>query len=118
MTQTIVHTAHKPRLGKLTRQVIARQLRLMLGSFPRFTSQAGQINLYRYQQTPAAAILDSVRRNLGLTFVLILPRTNRLALISAILIFILSMSHTTSPTVRVCKNPLSRSPHQWWLQCL
>ena len=74
MTQTIGHTAHKPRLGTLNRQVIARQLRLMLGSFPRFTSQAGQVNLYRYQQTPAAAILDSVRRNLGLTFVLILPR--------------------------------------------
>jgi len=67
-------TTSKPGVRSLTRKALIQRMRYLLGSFPRFTSQAGQISLYRYQHTPAAAILDSVRRNLGLTFVLILPR--------------------------------------------
>ena len=53
---------------------LTRRLRSLTRSFPRFASEAGGVKLYRYQRRPAEAILESVRLNQGLTFVLILPR--------------------------------------------
>ena len=53
---------------------LTRRLRSLTRSFPRFASEAGGVKLYRYQARPAEAILESVRLNQGLTFVLVLPR--------------------------------------------
>jgi hypothetical protein len=53
---------------------LTRRCRSLIRSFPRFASEAGGVKLYNYQQQPAAAILDSIRNNLGLTIVLVLPR--------------------------------------------
>src|SRR5512140_3812794 len=53
---------------------LTRRFRGLLRSFPRFCSEAGEVKLHRYQELPAAAILESVRLNLGLTFVLMMPR--------------------------------------------
>lgn len=46
----------------------------ILRSFDNFTSRGGGIKMWKYQLEPAQAILDSVLKNKGLTFVVIISR--------------------------------------------
>ena len=46
----------------------------LMHSFADFTRKGGGVTLREYQLAPARAILESVRRNLGLDFVVIMPR--------------------------------------------
>ena len=48
--------------------------RRLLGSFADFARKSGGVSLRRYQLEPAAAILNSIRLNQGLDFVVIMPR--------------------------------------------
>jgi hypothetical protein len=48
--------------------------RQILRTFQDFTSRGGGVSMRLYQLAPAQAILESVRRNLGLDFVVIMPR--------------------------------------------
>lgn len=54
-------------------KALAVRMRALLRSFPKF-AEFGGTHLYQYQLQPARAILESVRLNQGLTFVLMLPR--------------------------------------------
>jgi len=53
---------------------LSSHIRRWLRTFKAFTSAAGGVHLYRYQLAPANAILQSVRLNQGLDFVVIMPR--------------------------------------------
>jgi len=55
---------------------LASRSRTILRSFSTFVSEGCGINLYYYQLDPARAILESVRLNQGLTFVLDFPRNS------------------------------------------
>jgi len=46
----------------------------LLRSFENFTRKGGGVSMREYQLAPARAILESVQRNLGLDFVVIMPR--------------------------------------------
>ncbi len=55
-------------------KTLVSRVREMLENFDCFTAEGGGVKLYGYQLEPARAIIESVRLNLGLTFVLVMPR--------------------------------------------
>jgi hypothetical protein len=49
-------------------------VRSIMRNFKTFTSKGGGVQMYKYQLEPAKAILESIRLNQGLDFVIIMPR--------------------------------------------
>ena len=53
---------------------LEKNARRIMRCFKNFTSIGGGVRMYRYQLEPANAILESIRLNRGLIFVIIMPR--------------------------------------------